>query len=157
MSRSEHDILSDVKRLAIEYYDLTGKPLGVTGEIAELEAADKLGIELAEARTAGYDALRRDGKRSTRIQIKGRRILDGKPPYQGRVSKIDLTKPFDSVALVLLDQRYEAVEIWEAPRDKVEARIRAPGSKARNERGSLGISQFKSIAERVWARADSPA
>ncbi len=154
MTRSEHEILSDVKKLAIEYYDLTGKPLGVTGEIAEVEAADKLGLDLAEVRTEGYDAIRRHGKRRTRIQIKGRRILDGKPLYQGRVSKIDLTKPFDTVALVLLDQRYDTVEIWEAPRAKVEARIRAPGSKARNERGSLGISQFKSIAERVWARPD---
>lgn len=126
MARSEHDILADVKKLAIEYYELTGKPLGVTGEIAEVEAADKLGLELAEARTEGYDAIRRKGKRPTRIQIKGRRILDGKPLYQGRVSKIDLTKPFDTVALVLLDQRYNAVEIWEAPRAKVEARITAP-------------------------------
>jgi len=37
MSRSEHEILSDVKKLAIEYYGLTGKPLGVTGEIAVVE------------------------------------------------------------------------------------------------------------------------
>ncbi len=84
------------------------------------------------------------------MQIKGRRILDWKRPYTGRVSKIDLTKPFDTVALVLLDERYNVVEIWEAGRAAVEERIRAPGSKARNVRGSLGISQFRSIAERVW-------
>lgn len=155
MNRSERDVLRDVKRLAIEYYELTGKPLGVTGEIAEFEAADKLDLELAPARTEGYDAVRQRGSRKFRIQIKGRRILDGKPPYQGRVSRIDLAKPFDSVALVLLDQRYETLEIWEAPRAKVEARINAPGSRARNERGSLGISQFRSIAKRVWARPGS--
>ena len=156
MARSEREILHDVKTLAIEYYERTGKPLGVTGEIAEFEAAEKLGLELAEARATGFDATRRKGRRTQTVQIKGRRILDGKPRYAGRVSKIDLSKPFDVVVLVLLDERYEVVEIWEAERDTVEARIRAPGSKARNERGSLGISQFRSIAQRVWS-ASEPA
>lgn len=148
--RSEREILEDVKRLAVEYYDLTKKPLGVTGEIAELVAADLLGLELAEARREGYDAIRLVDGCEERVQIKGRRILDTNTRYVGRVSRIDLTKPFDTVALVLLDERYEPLEIWEAPRAAVEARIRAPGSKARNERGALGIAQFRSIAERVW-------
>ena len=155
MARTEKEILHDVKKLAVEYYERTGKPLGVTGEIAEVEAAEKLGLELVEARATGFDATRRKGRRTETVQIKGRRILSGKPRYAGRVSKIDLGKPFDVVALVLLDERYEAIEIWEAPRDAVEARITAPGSKARNERGSLGISQFKSIARRVWPGASA--
>jgi hypothetical protein len=37
------EILATVKLLAAEYYRLTGKPLGVTGEVAEYVAADKLG------------------------------------------------------------------------------------------------------------------
>jgi len=68
MSRSERDILADVKKLATEYYDLTGKPLGVTGEIAEFDAAEKLGLELAGARTrrgrtTGAFHVREDPKR----------------------------------------------------------------------------------------------
>lgn len=51
-------ILADVRPLAAEYYRLTGKPLGVTGEVAEFIAAEHLGLELADARTAGYDAVR---------------------------------------------------------------------------------------------------
>ncbi len=149
-NRTEKEILVDVKRLAVEYYERTGKPLGVTGEIAEFEAAEKLGLTLAEARTQGYDATRTGPRGQERIQIKGRRILPGKPRYGGRVPKIDLKKPFDVVALVLLDERYKVIEIWTAPRAAVAQRITAPGSKARNERGSLGISQFRSIAERVW-------
>ena len=51
-------ILAAVKPLVVEYYALTGKPLGVTGEVAEYVAAETLGdLELVEARTAGYDAL----------------------------------------------------------------------------------------------------
>ena len=150
-ARTERDILADVKKLAVEYYDLTGKPLGVSGEIAEFEGAEKLGLELTEVRTPGYDATRRRGRRTEKIQIKGRRQT-GPPLHKGTVSKIDLDKPFDTVMLVLMDARYNAVEIWEATRDAVCKRLRAPGSRARNERGQLAISQFRSIAVRVWPR-----
>ena len=144
------DILADVKRLAAEYYAVTGKPIGVCGELAEFEAAEKLGLELADARTAGYDAVRHVDGRIERVQVKGRRVAPGKPRYNGRVPKINLKQPFDTVALVLMDTGYETVEIWEAPREAVRARLEATGSKSRNELGSMGISQFKSIARRVW-------
>ncbi len=147
--RDQRAILADVKRLAAEYYAATGRPLGVTGELAEFETAEKLGLKLAEARTAGYDATRETNGRTVRVQVKGRRIAGGSFS-RGRISKINLTQPFDTVVLVLMNEEYEAVEIWEAPRDRIEARLRAPGSKARNERGSMGVSQFKSIAEKVW-------
>lgn len=150
MARSPREILADVKRLAVEYYAATGKPIGASGELAEFEAAEKLGLELADARTAGYDAVRSVGGRTERIQVKGRRAAPGKSRYRGRVPKINLKQPFDTVVLVLMDEAYEAFEIWEASREAVRARLEAPGSKSRNERGSMGISQFKSIARRVW-------
>ena len=54
------------------------------------------------------------------------------------------------MVLVLMHGDYEVREIWEAGRNAVIARLTAPGSKSRNERGSMGVSQFKSIAERAW-------
>jgi len=45
-------LLRHAKQLAADYYRLTGKPLGVTGEVAEYEAANKLDLTLAPARTA---------------------------------------------------------------------------------------------------------
>lgn len=51
-------ILAQAKRLAREYRQLTGKPLGITGEVAEYEAAQKLDVTLTPARDAGYDAVR---------------------------------------------------------------------------------------------------
>jgi hypothetical protein len=91
-------ILATIKPLAGEFYRLTGKPLGVTGEIAEYIAAEKLGLMLAPARTTGYDALR--GKE--RIQIKGRAYGDVARPGQ-RMSRIKADSPCDTVLLVLLD------------------------------------------------------
>ena len=147
--RDPRVILADVKPLAAEYYRATGKPLGATGELAEFEAAEKLGLQLAEARTAGYDATKMiDGDEVT-FQIKGRRPRKS-DIYRGRVPSINLKKPFDYVLLVLLDENYDALEIWQADRAAVTARLEAPGSKARNERGSLAITQFKSIANKVW-------
>jgi hypothetical protein len=37
-------LLREAKALAARYYTLTRKPLGVTGEVAELEADEKLGL-----------------------------------------------------------------------------------------------------------------
>lgn len=147
--RTEKDILKDVRALAIEYYELTGKPLGVTGEIAEYEAATKLGLELSsEARTPGWDAVRRGKHKEEKIQIKGRFKQNGKK--WGRVSSINIVKEFDSVVLVLMFKEYEVHQIWEAPRDAVVARLNAPGSNSRNERGAMSVSQFISIAKQVW-------
>lgn len=78
------EILATVRPLAAEFYRLTGKPLGVTGEVAEYIAAERLGLTLAPARTVGYDALRG----SERIQIKGRAYGENaKPGQRCRASK----------------------------------------------------------------------
>ena len=147
--RTEKDILAEVRALAVEYYQLTGKPLGVTGEIGEFEGAEKMELELAPPRTEGYDAIRHDGP-NKRIQIKSRWKRDGLGTGQ-RVSKIDISKEFDSVMLVLMRGDYEVYEIWEAGRQAVKDRLNEPGSKSRNERRQMSVSQFKSIADKVWS------
>ena len=145
------EILKEAKVLARRFYRLTGKPLGVTGEIAEYEAATRLRLLLHPARQAGYDATETLEVGVARIQIKGRCILN---PLKitGRMGAIDLRQPFDSVLLVLLDSEFNAFAMYEASRAKVEAALAVPGSKARNERGALAIRQFMSIATLRWAR-----
>jgi hypothetical protein len=140
-------ILAAAKTLAREYRALTGRPLGVTGEVAEGEAARLLGLTLTPARTAGYDAIREsDGRR---YQVKGRCLPPRAKPGQ-RIGSIDVNSEFDAVLLVLLDERLETLGIWEADRAAVVAALTAPGSRARNVRGALGVAQFKRIARRVW-------
>jgi hypothetical protein len=144
-------LLSEVKRIHREYRTLTDRPLGVTGEVAELEAARILGLDLCPARTPGYDAIRHSGSQQHRIQIKGRCLLP-RAGRGGRLGKIKLNEAWDAVVLVLLDQDLEAIEIHEADREAVERALTAPGSKSRNERGALAISKFKSIGRRTWTR-----
>lgn len=143
------ELLSKAKKIAQEYRAITGKPLGITGEVAEYEAARLLGVQLTSARNCGFDAVRpKDGKR---FQIKGRCILTGNGARQ-RLGSIDVAKEFDAVLLVLLDSDFEAMEIFEADRAAVVAAITAPGSKARNERGALAVQHFKRIGRSVWRR-----
>lgn len=140
------EILEQAKQLAARYKRLTGKPLGITGEIAEFNAASLLNLELAEARTAGYDAYDKDGKK---VQIKGRCLPDNAKPGQ-RVGSIRLDHEWDTVLLVLMNETFNVQEMWEAQRPAIEEALLAPGSKARNERGSLGVSKFKQIGLKVW-------
>lgn len=143
------EILATVKPLAAEYYRLTGKPLGVTGEVAEYVAAETLGLVLANARTPGYDAIRQTQDGQQRIQIKGRAYGDDAKPGQ-RISRIKTDAACDAVLLVLLDNKtLDAREMWEAPFAAVAARLAVPGSKSR-ERGALGVSEFKRMARKVW-------
>ncbi len=146
------EILAATKSLAVEYKSLTGKPLGVTGEIAEYEAARILGLELADARTPGYDAVRHDEAGIVRVQIKGRCVREG---GQGRLGKIDLRHEWDVVLLVLLNDEMEATSMWEAGRAEVVAALSRPGSISRNERGQLALNQFRRISQTVWMR-DEP-
>jgi hypothetical protein len=149
MDKSEisrvREILATVKPLAAEYYRLTGKPLGVTGEVAEYVAAEIIGLQLVPARTVGYDALRGE----ERIQIKGRAYGENASKSQ-RISKIKQGAPCDVVLLVLLDNAtLEAREMLEAPYADVCECLAKPGSKAR-ERGALGVPAFRKIAKCIW-------
>jgi hypothetical protein len=145
-------IIKDAKAVARRYRNLTGRPLGVTGEVAEYEAARLLGLRLADVRSAGHDAVRDHDGRT--LQIKSRCILEGKKRSQ-QVPAINRKKEWDGVLLVLLDSDFEPTEIFEADRMPVIEALEKPGSKARNERGAMAVSKFKAIGRRVWNRSAS--
>lgn len=145
------EVLADAKALAKKYRKLTGKPLGITGEVAEFSAAQILDLELAEARQTGYDATRTIDGKVTKIQIKGRCIPRNAKPGQ-RLGQIRIDKEWDTVLLVIMDENLEVQSIYEAERPEIEKAILAPGSKARNERGALAVSKFKAIGREVWNR-----
>ncbi len=93
-------LLDAAREAATAYYRLTGKPLGITGEIGEYEAAKLLGLTLVSARTPGYDAIGVDGRR---IQIKARMFAPGKPLGGQRMGSIKQVSDFGTVMLVMLD------------------------------------------------------
>src|SRR5437867_12208494 len=75
-------LLRQAKKLAQRYYARPGKPLGVTGEVAEYEAARILGVELTPPRQAGFDALERKGTMVRKLHIKDRCLQKNCKPRQ---------------------------------------------------------------------------
>jgi hypothetical protein len=148
------EVLAQAKELAKKYRKLTGKPLGITGEVAEFAAAELLDLQLADARQAGYDATRHVNGKEVKIQIKGRCIPAGAKPGQ-RLGSIRLDHEWDTVLLVIMDEDYEVLSMYEADRLDIKEALLAPGSKARNERGALAVAKFKSIGREVWPKDDT--
>jgi len=142
-------ILSKIKILATKYHSLTGRPLGVTGEMAEYEAVRLLNLDVSQVRQTGFDAIRKTKKCIKKIQIKGR-VLQATSKQGQRLGAIQLDKEWDSVILVMMDNKFSPTEMDEADRVDVEAALTKPGSKARNERGQLSVSKFKSISSQIW-------
>lgn len=142
-------LIRQAKRLAIRYRQVTGKPLGITGEVAEYEAARLVGVTLCPPRTSGYDAIGTGVHAGKRIQIKGRVLLPDAKPGQ-RLGSIRLRHRWDVVWLVELNENYNAVRIDEAPRAKISNALREPGSRSRNERGALSVPAFRKRGKQIW-------
>lgn len=143
-------LIEQARSIALAYRRLTGRPLGVTGEVGEYEAIRRLGFQLAPVRAAGFDAVDAEGRR---FQVKARCLPEGASRAQ-RLGSIKIDSPWDAVLLVLMGEDLVATEIWEADRVAVVRALSAPGSKARNERGALAVSKFKSIGRLVWPKED---
>lgn len=138
-------VIERARLVAADYYRVTGRPLGITGEIGEYDAARLLGLKLAEVRMAGYDAIKQDG---TKVQIKTRYLREENENAR-RVPAIKMTHDWDTAMLVLLDEDFNTRAIYEASRDVIAAEVIKPGDKAR-ARGAIGLGAFKKLAKQIW-------
>lgn len=143
-------LLERARKIGTAYYQLTGKPLGITGEIGEYEAARLMGLTLMDARAPGYDAVGKDGRR---VQIKARMCVPERAFGGQRLGAIKTASEFDTVMLVMLDTGYRPWIIWEAFRQPILEALAVPGSRSR-ERGALSIAKFRSLATEVWRRSE---
>jgi len=151
---SVEKLISEARRLAAEFRRTTGKALpGVSGEIAEHDAAKLLGLDLCEERPGGYDAIGRGRREGKRVQIKGRVIFDEEKSGQ-RVGQMKLEQEWDSVVLVIMDENYEPYEIFEVDREDIEDAMDDTGSSTRKKRGAMTVARFKIISQLVWTRED---
>ena len=149
---STEKLITEARRLASEYR----KALGISGEIAEFDAAEKLNLELCQNRPGGYDAIGKGPREGKRIQIKGRAVFDELKSSQ-RIGQLKIEQEWDSIVLVIMDENYNPTEIYEADRAIVEQAIEESASSKRNKRGAMSLAKFKKIAELVWTPANQPA
>ena len=141
-------VLEQARKAAVRYYKLTGKPLGITGEIGEYLASKKLKLTFADARQAGYDAI---DEKDRKIQIKTRRVPRGKSLSGQRMGVVRLDHEWDVLMLVMLDENFDIVSMHEAGRRAVAHALGKTESKAR-KRGALGVSEFMNLGKQVWPR-----
>jgi len=145
-------LMSEARQLAANYRKATGKPLGISSEIAIHDVIRIMDLEIVETSTGGYDAIGKGTRAGKKIQIKGRTVSAEMKSNQ-RVGQLKVDQDWDSVMLVLLNEDYEPMEIYEAAHDNILEVVSHSNSNRRN-RGAMSVSKFKHIAELVWTVED---
>lgn len=149
---SVEKLIAEARKLAVEFRRTTGKTLpGVSGEIAEHDAARFLDLELLKEKPGGYDAVGKGRREGWRVQIKGRVIFNQSKSAQ-RIGQLKMDQDWDSVVLVIMDEQYETDEIYEAEREQVETVMLESAGSSRKKRGAMSVAKFKNIATLVWTR-----
>ncbi len=142
--------MGEARRLAREYRLAMGKPLaGISAELAVHDAMRLLDLAAAPTGAGGYDAVGSGQRAGKRVQIKGRAIFDEAKGGQ-RIGQLKVDQDWDSVMLVLMDDNYEPVEIYEAERDDLLEAVDT--SSSRSKRGAVSVAKFKIIGHLVWSR-----
>lgn len=142
-------LMHETRQLAARYRQTTGTSLPVTSEIARFDAAKALDLQLLENPQTAYDAHGLGSRLNQRIIIKGRAMFD--TSSTPRIGQLNLNQDWDSVVLVLFDELYQPVEMYEASKTEIEAAISQRYS-PQKKRGAMSVAQFKIIGQRVWTQ-----
>ena len=142
-------LMHETRQLAARYRQTTGTTLPVTGEIARFDAAKALDLQLLDDASLAYDALGKGDRQGQRIIIKGRAQFDESRSSTPRIGQINPQQDWDSVVLVLFDDAYQPLDIYEASREDIETALAGRDSK-RKKRGAMSVAQFKIIGKLVW-------
>ncbi len=120
---------------AIKYEKVTGRKLGITGEVGEILVCRELGLKLlSNPIAAGFDAIDDNSKK---YQIKTRRGNTNSPGARiGTFAKYR----FDYAILAILDHEYNIIELYKTTFKKLEPILQ------RYEKRNPPIRQFKNIA-----------
>ncbi len=141
-------LISQARKLAADYRRATGKSLPISGEIAKHDACVQLKLEPVEKDSGGHDAVGTEKAwQGLRIQIKGRAIFDESKKNQ-RIGQLKLDKEWDGLVLVVMNEEFEPVEMYFAPRFEIEDALSHASN--RSERGAMSLARFKNIAQLVW-------
>jgi len=149
MAYDVEKLMLEARKLAVNFRQATGKPLGISNEIAVHDVIRLMHLEaVSTASNGGYDAIGTGERAGKRIQIKGRSIASESKSSQ-RIGQIKQDKEWDSIMLILLNEAYEPLEIYEADRQPIMDVVNQTSHKRRN-RGALSVARFKKIGKLVW-------
>ena len=141
-------LMQQARKLAADYRAATGKPLGISNEIAVHDVIRLMQLRAAPLGDGGCDAIGTGPYEGKLIQIKGRTINPDSSSNQ-RIGQIKVDQEWDVIMLILMNEQYEPLEIYEADRDTILNAVEQTSAKRRN-RGALSVNRFKKIGQRVW-------
>ncbi len=72
------------------------------------------------------------------------------------MGQLKLDQAWDLVVLVLLDENYEPIELYQASHDVI-AEAMQDGDSKRSKRGAMSVAKFKIIGELAWSRENADA
>ncbi|MDC9725612.1 MAG: hypothetical protein PSN44_06835 [Gammaproteobacteria bacterium] len=144
-------LMHETRQLAAKYRLTTGTTLPVTGEIARFDVAKALDLQLIDDPTLGYDAEGQGERDGLRILIKGRVIFEDSHSSP-RIGQIKPDGRWDNVVMVLFDDDYMPVEMYEASSDDIKTAIKTKSDSQNKKRGAMSVAQFKIIGKLVWTR-----
>ena len=142
-------LMAEARKLAADYRKMTGKALGISSEIAVHDVIRLMNLVAVPVQQGGFDAIGRGDIEGKRIQIKGRTVsADGK--QNKRIGQIKVDQEWDSVMLVIMNEDYVALDIYEAERESILEAVGKSSAKRKN-RGALTVARFMHIAKHVWS------
>lgn len=141
-SLDDTGLVEALRQLAQQWKQRFGRGLGVTPELAEVYACQKLGLKRMPSGNQGFDAIDREGKR---YQIKGRAPNRGDIVNPaGRVGRF-VNFDFNYALLVMLGSDLRLREILRADAES----LKVEQAKVRNERAGIHVATFQKIGERL--------
>ena len=142
-------LMDETRRLAAEFRRATGQTLPVSAEIAKFDAMRLLGLRALPQPLAGVDALGGEDHPDRRFQIKGRVIFNESKSVH-RIGQLNVDGEWDVLVLVLMDENYQPLEIYEMDRATVVEALDGSDEKKRSKRGAMSIAKFKALGRRAW-------
>jgi hypothetical protein len=144
-------LMHETRQLAAKYRMTTGKTLPVTGEIARFDVAKALNLQLIADLTQGFDAKGLGERAGVRFLIKGRVIFEDSRSTP-RIGQINPDGRWDNVVMVLFDDDYLPIEMYEASSDDIKAAHNAKQANQNKKRAAMSVAQFKIIGKLVWTQ-----
>jgi len=144
-------LMHETRQLAAKYRLATGTTLPVTGEIARFDVAKALNLELIDDITVGHDAIGLGKRAGIKVLIKGRVIFEDSRSTP-RLGQVNPDGRWDNVVMVLFDDDYMPVEMYEATSDDIKLAQKAKDGSPSKKRTNMSVAQFKIIGKLVWTQ-----
>ncbi|MBV1915735.1 MAG: hypothetical protein KUG72_10145 [Pseudomonadales bacterium] len=139
-------LMEETRRVAAEFRKATGQTLPVGPELARFDAIRLLNLDSPPEGLSGVDAISSD---DLCYQIKNRVVFDDSKGGH-RIGQLNFDGDWNVLLLVLLDEEYNTVEIYQMDRDTAVEAVDELKNDTRKKRGPISVAKFKALGNLAW-------